>query len=352
MSQGREPSNRSPPLVVEAAEILQKLTTSRLATLLFISDDEIESQTEMADILDISTSTISTHLQKLENLPMALVVRRQQYEITSAGEDVLGLFVRTFNHLGKNLRDINWGDPADRDDIGDFLAPLPTSRSIVPFLVLHSVSQHSTVEDQISIFAPSQSVRVKAVVADVKSRQEERGETATRKQVRSMLGRFEEAGVIEFNDQDFKLTERGKEQAKLFEQLIELIENSRAADSSKSAELDSSASTDNTERDEQQLGLNKFSTSGLVDNTHSDEPTIVPAYCMSSAEEASEGTQSQLTPVLPLHPTATVGELADQLSRIARKHGDDTQLKLYWTESKSDASSDADRSSEYSQPQR
>lgn len=351
MSQGREPSNHSSPVVVEAAEILQKLTTSRLATLLFISDDTIESQTEMANILDISTSTISSHLKKLENLPVSLVVRRQQYEITSAGEEVIGLFVRMFNHLGKNLRDIDWGVPADRERIGDILAPLPTSRSIVPFLILHSVSQHSTVEDQISIFAPSPSVLVQDVVADVKSHQEERGETATRKQVRSMLSRFEEAGTIEFNDQDLILTEEGKEHAKLFEQLIEVIEDSRAADSRESAGLDPSASTDNTGQDGQQLGLTRFSTSGSVDDTHSDEPTIVPAYCMT-AEEAGEETQSQLTPVLPLHPTATVGELIDQLSRIGRKHGDDAQLKLYWSEFTSDASSEANRSNECSQPQR
>lgn len=351
MSQGREPDNHSAPLVVEAAEILQKLTSSRLATLLFISDGEIETQTEMADILDISTSTITTHLQKLENLPMSLVVRQRQYEITPAGERVIGLLVRMFNRLGKDLRDVDWGDPTDREHIGNLLAPLPSSRSIVPFLVLYSVSQHSSVDGQISIFAPSKSVRVKDVVTDVKSRQEERGETATRKQVRSMLGRFEEAGAIEFDDQDVILTDKGKEHAKLLEQFIELIEDSRATDSSESTGLDPSASTNNTEQGDQQLGLKGFYTDGLEDDTHSSEPTIVPAYCVSSADESIEGTQSQLSPVLPLTPTTSVEELADQIHRIGRKYGDDVQLKLYWTEL-SDAASDADRNNECSQPQR
>lgn len=349
MSQDSESSNHSVHVIVEGGEMLKRLTPSRLATLLFISDDEIETQTEMADILDISTSTITTHLQKLENLPVSLAVRQQQYEITRAGEEVIGLLVRMFNRLEENLHDVDWGDAADRDHIGKLLAPLHKFRSIAPFLVLYSIGYHSTVEGRIGIFAPSQSVRVKDVVADVRSWQEERGETATRKQVRSILSRFEDFGVVEIDGEEVTLEEKGEEQAKLLEQLIELIEDSRATEAGESPP--SSTQQDSEPMDTQpttvaatddigcQLGFEEFYEREKEVDTD-DNPIIVPAYRVSSPD-------NEQSSVLPLTPTMTAEELDTQTTSIRREYGDDAQLELFWT-TLSSKTVDSDRSNDCS----
>lgn len=367
MIQDSAPNGHPVQTVVEAGQILQKLTPARVATLLFVADGEMEKQTEMADVLDISRSTITNHLQKLEDLPVSLVVRQRKYEITPIGEEILGILVRMFNRQEENLHDVDWGDPAERNHIGDLLAPLHSTRSVVPFFALYSVAQHSTVEDKVNIMAPTQPVQVKIVVDDVKSWQTGRGETATRKQIRSMLGRFEEAGSVEINDHELILTNQGKEHAKLLEDFVEAIESSRAADSSRdlspeSTDQDSTPSdtqaepstmSKNTERGSQQLSLKGFHPNEVDDAGGSDAGTTVPAYGVSSAKESSDRTQSnpQLSSALLLTPTATVAELTDQLNRIGRAYGDDAQLELYWAELASESDADSDRDDKHPQPQ-
>lgn len=367
MIQDSAPSGHPVQTVVEAGQILQKLTPARVATLLFVADGEIEKQTEMADVLDISRSTITNHLQKLEDLPVSLVVRQREYEMTPIGEEIVGILVRMFNRLGENLHDVDWEDPAERKHIGNLLAPLHSTRSVVPFFVLYSVGQHSTVEDKINIMAPSQPVQVGIVVDDVKSWQKDRGETATRKQIRAMLGRFEEADSLEITDRELILTDQGKEHAKLLEDVVETIESSRAADSNEDSSLESthqdststdtqaepSPATNTTERGSQQLSLKGFHPNEVDDAGGSDAGTTVPAYGVSSAKESSDRTQSnpQLSSVLLLTPTATVAELTDQLNRIGRAYGDDAQLELYWAELASESDTDSERDDKHPQPQ-
>lgn len=363
MSQDSERERRSANIIVEAGKILQRLKPPRLAVLLFITNDEIETQTEMADILDVSSSTITTHLQKLENLPVSLTEKRRTYKITPAGDTVLGYYAQMLNRLGKNLRTVNWDNETDRDQIGELLAPLHNSRTIVPFLVLASIARHSTVEGRIGIFAQPQPVNVKDIIADVKEWQEERGETATRKQVRWLLGRFEEAGTISFDDgkNEVRLEDDGKEHAKLLEQVIELIEDHRKesesgrrrpTEASSSLTQQDSASTRPQTIDQRtdagrnvgpQLGLQGFYEGGQEIES-AENPTIVPAYGVASSNS------EESPPVLALTPTVTAEDLAAQTERIRREHGDDTELKLFWT-TLSPETRDTDRTNERSQTQ-
>jgi hypothetical protein len=356
MPQDSEPDSRSVDVIVEAGEILQKLTPARLATLLFITDDEITTQTEMADLLNVSPSTITTYLQNFANLPMPLTVRRNEYTITPAGDAVIGFLRRMTDRLGEGLQEIDWTDEADREEIGESLSPLNATQTIIPFFILYSLSQRSTIDGQISIFAPTKPVHVRDIVSDVKQWQEERGKSASRKQVRSMLGRFEHFGAVTIDVEEVILEDTGKEQAKLLEQLIELIEDSRATETGESPSSPQQASepTDTqpataaaTGDRGPQLGLESFYEGSEIDPA--DNPTIVPAYGISSPNEQS-------STILPLTPTMTAKELDTQVARIRREHGDDAQLELFWTtiSSKSetaDADRNNDRSNERPQPQ-
>lgn len=359
MSRDSKPDSRS-AFLIEVSEILQNLSPSSFATLLFLTDDDIETQAEMADVLDISPSTVSTYLQSLEKLPLPLTKRGHQYKITPAGDTVIEYLDSMFGYLGEDLSAVDWGDEDDRKQIGELLAPLHNSRSIVPFFVLYSIGQRSAVGGRLDRFVSPQSVQLKEVVSDMKEWQEERGKSGTRKQVRSMLNRFKEYGTIEFDGETIKLEEKGQEHVRLLDQLIDLLEEDASAESSEDTSSIASPSTQQstgirseestellTDRAGLQLGLQRF-YSEQEDTDRSELSTLVPAYCVSSSNNEKEGTRSPST-VLPLTPTTSVEDLADQIHRIGREHGN-VQLELFWTELPSE-SPDAD-SSERSQLQR
>lgn len=340
MSRDSELELRPAHLIVEAGEILRKLTPSRLATLLFVMDDDIETQTEMADILNLSSSTITTDLQTLANLPLSLVQKSgTQYSITSDGKQVIGYFDRAIGRLGGNLDldNVNW--VTDTEEIEDRLDPLHNSRSSMPFFVLESVSERSDLSD-------TQNVRVTDIVADVDHWQQERGKSATRKRVRWMLGRFEEAGAIDINDQ-VTLEEKGQEHAKLLGQLIELLEDEQADTSTESptsslsptqqdattgtAPTEQSTGIDNAGRAEPQSEQQRFTTGGKAVADTGEYLPIVPAYRLSPQSDKGRSRSRGSPPVVPLASTTTIAELIDQLTRLGREYGDDTELKLDWT---------------------
>lgn len=359
MSRDRELGSRL-ELLPEVSEILQKLSPSRFATLLFLTDDTIETQAEMAGILGISPSTVSTYLRSLEDLPLSLTKRGRQYKITSAGDTVIELFNSMFSHLNEDLSAIDWGDKDDKERIGELLSPLHTSRSIVPYFVLYSIGHRSAVEGRLDRFVTPRPVPIEDVIDDVKTWQEQRGKSSTRKQIRGAINRSEEYGTIEIDDRTIKLEDKGEEQVRLLDQLIDLLEEDSPAESSEDTSSTSSPSTQQsmgilsdlspetaTNRAGLQLGLQSFH-SEQEDHDHSELSTLVPAYCISSLNDEKEGTRSPST-VLPLMPTTSVEDLADQIHRIAREHGN-VQLELFWTDLPSE-SPDAD-SVEQSQLQR
>lgn len=360
MSRDSASGNHSADVIVEAAEILQKLTPPRLATLLFLTDDSIETQTEMADILDVSTSTITTYLQTLENLSLSLTKRGRQYKITSAGDSVIELFNSMLGYLDEDLSAIDWGDEDDKEQIGELLSPLHTSRSIVPYFVLYSIGHRSAVEERLDRFVTPKPVPIEDVVDDVKKRQEQRGKSSTRKQIRGAINRSKEYGTIEVDDETIKLEDKGQEHICLLYRLIDLLEEDASAESSGDTSSISSPSTQQsidirsdispgtaTNRAGLQLGLQSFS-SEQENAEHSELSTLIPAYCISSSNGEKDGTRSPST-VLPLMPTTSVEDLADQIHRIGREHGN-VQLELFWTELPSESS--APDSNERSQLQR
>jgi DNA-binding MarR family transcriptional regulator len=344
MSGDSELDNRS-ALLVEAGEILQMLTPSRFATLLFVSDNDIETQAEMADILGISPPTVSTYLKSFEDLPLSLTKRERHYKITPAGDTIIELLDSMLGHLGKDLNTVDWGDEGEREQINELLAPLHNSRSMVPFFILYGIGQRSAIGERLDRFVSPQSVQFKDIIADVKQLQAERGQSSSRKQVRGMLARFEKFDTIEFDGENIKLEEKGQEQVRLLERLIDLLEEDETDESSEdtspssssSTQLDSSTarpwttdqSPDAAERIGPQLGLKGFYESRQEDVGASEEAlTIVPAYCLSPPN--SEGhSQSQPSAVLPLTPTTSVEDLANQITRLGREYGN-AQLELYW----------------------
>lgn len=359
MPRDSDSDNRS-ALLVEAGEILQKLSPSRFATLLLVSDDDIETQAEMADMLGISPSTVSTHLQSLEDLPLSLTKRERQYKLTPAGDTVIELLDSMLGHFGKDLSTVDWRDRDEREHIGELLSPLHNSRSAVPFFILYSIGQHSAVGGRLDRFVSPESVQVKDVVADAKQWQEERGKSGTRKQVRSVLKRFGDYNTIEFDDETITLKDKGKEHVRLLERLIDLLEEDETVESSGDTSSIPSPSTQQTSGTQSeiptelttgriglQLGLQRF-IDEQEDAGNSELPTIVPAYCISSSDGADEEARSPST-VLPLTPTTNVEDLADQIHRIGREYGN-VQLELFWTELSSEMSTT--NSSERSQLQR
>lgn len=328
MSRDSEPANHSVHVIVEAAEILQKLTPQRLATLLFVSYEDIDTQTEMADILDISTSTVSTYLQIFEDLPLSLATKgRTHYTITNDGEEVLDLLDETLDRLGVDLTTVSWDEDAS-EQIGDALAPLHGSRNAIPFLVLHSLGTRSTVGERIDRHGSPKSVRIKDIVDDVNSHQKDRGKNATRKQIRWMLGRFEEFGALEFDGKEaVRLTDQGQEQAVLLENLLQLLEDDSADSSEETTSsqtqqdraIKSRSLTDPTQQ------FNRRDVSGISERSRgiSQSPTVVPAYCLSSTGD--EDSQ----PVFPIPPTTTVEDLIEHITRLAELDGD-VPLELHW----------------------
>ena len=334
------------PFLVEAGEILQKLKPMRIATLLYISDDEVETQTEIADILGISRATVTTHLQLLADFPRPLTVREQEYRITSDGDAVIGFLDAMFRHLGLDLSAVDLSDKNVREEMDERLFPLHKTRSITPFLILYSLGQRSAVEERLDRFVSPSPVQLKNVLKDVKEWQERRGNTANRKQVRAMLNRFEEAGVIEWSDDEITLTDKGQEHVRLLEQVTDLFEegdfDESEASSTTSGQVTNSRSRPLNRTDTGGTGLpvSQRVESEEVDKSDSPSPALVPAYTLSPSDSETEETDSQSSPlVLALTPTARVDDLADQIERVSQKYGN-AQLELVWTNLRSEVSED------------
>jgi DNA-binding MarR family transcriptional regulator len=335
MSQDSESENRATQMIVEAGEILQKLTPPRIATLLFGADDEIETQGEIADILGCSPSTISTYYQTLEGLPLSLAAKgRTHYTITDNGEDVLDLLDEMLDHLGVDLVTLNWDEDAS-EQIGECLAPLHGSRNTIPFFVLHSLGTRSTVGERIDRHGTPEPVRIKDIVADVNLRQQDRGKTATRKQVRWMLGRFEDFGGLEFDGKEaVKLTDQGQEQAVLLEELLQLLTDDGDEETTTTSQTHTqqNRATRSDAMIDLAQQLNRTDVSELSGRTQyggSQLPTVVPAYCLASPSDKEAGEDDTHSPVFPIPPTTTVDELTEHINRLAELDGD-VSLELNW----------------------
>lgn len=296
--------------IVKAGEILQTLKPSVIGTLQFVRNDTFETQAEIATALDCSSSTVTTYLQSLANIPLPLVTKQgTQYSVTDAGNSVIDLLDRMLRGFDVRLNSIDWETSEEQEQLETLLEPLHNSRSAIPFFLIDAIGSHRSGDD-----APD--LPVGPIVADVKAREEDRGQSTTRKQVRWTLGRFDDADVIDLEDNagEFSVTEKGCEHVWLLNQFTELVADRTTGsivEPSGGARSVSDAShgiPDMHPPERQQIDTDQ---------------TITPTYCLGFEDDLPD-------PVMPLPPTTTVDDLLEQLQDIKREQGGDTALELHW----------------------
>lgn len=118
------------------------------------------------------------------------------------------------------------------------------------------------------------------IVADVKNWLDD---SITRKQIRSRLNKFKEAGSVEINGQEATLSEKGLEQCRLLDQVMQM-----------------------------------FTSTDLPENN--DESRATAVY------------QSDDGAVLPIPSSITVAELEQLATRFKQEHDSDVVLKLAFSQ--------------------
>ncbi len=296
--------------IVSAGKILQSLTPNRLATA-FFPDSDIETQRELASILDCSPTTVSNHLKTLSKLPIPIVVKDgSNYEITPEGRKILALLSETTETFGVDLYNIDWDDESDISAVSECLDPLHTSSSPLIFFVLYSIGCRSSVGTQFNLLYSSKKLKKSDIVADV-----EQYQTVTSKQVWYRLDQFDTAGSIKFAGQEITLTDKGEEQIRLFEQILKFVKrHSEISRETTDPPAESSIA------DISQSAHEECQT-GIVVNLDGDSTaaSLNPAYCVDDE------------PMLTLSSSMTVEELAQKVGILGQELGADQTLDLQWT---------------------
>jgi hypothetical protein len=302
-----ERTERETKSIIEAGEIIQHLTATRLATLAVL--DGHDTQLEMADALGCSSSLVSKHLTTLSNLPTP-IVDRPDNTLTAVGAEVFGGVDSLLRRLGVSLDSIDWQDETEMAEVERCLAPLPAARGPLSFLVFHSIGVNNSVGERIDLLK-QEPVKLSTIVSDVRARQQRRGETVERKHVRRQLTKLVDAGSITFEDATITLTEEGKAQARFVEQIIQAVGNAHGDDlpARGPPTVDEQFVTSVPDQDD---GI------AITVDTASDKMSIVPEYRL--------GDKSVVT----LSNTITVGEFVEQAVRLREEYDEDTPLDLAW----------------------
>lgn len=352
-----DPSRRSTNVLVEAGEIYQTLYPTALASLLLVAEDKQYKQAEMADQIGCADSTVSKARQSLSKLPLPLLEKgTQQYSVTEEGRAVITLIDEMADRQDVPFRSVDWSNDDEKADVAELLGPLYDSVSTTPVFILDALGEYSNKDELLG--TPS-TVPIQNVVRDVDARREERGESATTEQVRTMLRRFADAGTVIFDgSDDCRLTDEGREQARLLDQLAQLIEKSNVT------EVDGDTSTASLRQDTQSSAPTRSSSSGtrrtgsianqimgrrfaggrssspVSENTPeplgidaTESLRILPAYCFFLGDDEHTTATSQsstLHAVLPI-THLTIGELADHVEQLVHEYGEETRLTPYWT---------------------
>lgn len=323
-------------VLVTAGEMMQKLSPIRLAILSYLADNDIETQNEMADALGVSPATVTTHLQLLSDLPRPLTIRKRKYEITHDGDAVIDLYYSLFNRLEEDFAAEDLLSEDGRETVEELLSPLHDTRSITPFLVLYSLgSYRSDGYESGSDYL----TQLKRVLADVKGWEEKRGKTASRKQVRRILQRFEDFDMIDFTGERIVLLGKGEDHVRLLEDVLELFESdndeselstvpqqpsyNRLTRNDTGGIDDSTARTQEGYRKEANRNRRKRE-SQKQDVADSALPAIVPAYRV-----VTDDSRSESSPIFPLTST-NVDEIADSIKHIKEQYGN-ARLELVRT---------------------
>lgn len=330
MAHSGDTPNRSTSVLEDAGEILRKLTPPTLATLLVVSEDSTCTQVDMADTIGVSRSSISKYLQTLSNLPLTLVTKRRnsRYTVTDDGKKVITLINEMVSSFDIDLHTLDWESDTAQEQVGACLAPLHGSRSDRTFFVLDALRVRS---GSVNPYATPSRVWIEDVVHDVNTR----SGNATTERVRQTLRRYVEAASIEFDDEYIILTDKGQDQAQVLDQLANQIEKQKEEeDASRIPSMDSieKPETGDLSGQMRRHGFHGGGQRAVVDPSASVShklPTIVPAYCLSSAAHEDTHTQSPL-PVLPL-AAMTIKELTDAVDRLSHEYNEDMRVEPYWT---------------------
>lgn len=331
MAHSDKTPDRSTGVLEDAGEILRNLTPPTLASLLVVSEDNTQTQVEMADTVGVSRSSISKYLQTLSNLPLTLITKQREsrYTVTDDGKKVITLINEMVSNVEIDLHDLDWESDAAQEQVGTRLAPLHGSRSDRTFFVLDALRVRS---GSVNPYATPSRVWVEDVVHDVNTRG-----NATSERVRQTLRRYDEADAIEFDGEYIKLIKKGQDQAQLLDQLAHQIEKQEeeedagripSADSSEQLEA---GSLSGQMRRHGFHGGGQRAVAGSSASVSHELPTIVPAYCLSSPHEDTSDTRTQSPlPVLPL-VAMTIGELTDAVARLPHEYNEDMRIEPYWT---------------------
>lgn len=257
----------STPVLALTAQILRTISPNKLGSLVLISNGAATTQTEIADAINRDQSTVSTYFQSLtvENAELSLVERpNQYYSVTETGEEVIELVI---NLSGIDLATIDWGSAVDKEQIGTFLSPLYTSRSVAPFFLLDSLRTRSGIA---SLQGTSRPVSIANVVRDVENRVHEMDETTSKKQIDQIVDRFATQNAITLDDDRLTLTKMGIKNVHLLHQLAKIVDRQVTSDTNaERASIDLAEVADRMRRDRIATAWSLETTDQrLVDDAH------------------------------------------------------------------------------------
>lgn len=270
--------------IANSGKIIQSLSASTIAALLFSIDDRIKYQKEIAERLDCTPAPVTTSLQSLEDLPIPLVEKRRQYQVTTAGEAVIALLDEHILQLGMDLCDIDWSNEEQKDQLNALLKPLQNSLSLRPFFILNA------------LYRASGEMTVDRIVEEVQKR-DDHSNAVSRRQIKGTLERFEKNEAVSFDTDSIALTEHGTKQGRMLNDFIDFSKQQHGDDEKGASDDEHSIET--------QIG----------------EELFIPAY-----RPHGNGTG----PTIPISSTTTVEELYQRVSEARQQCGGETELDLVW----------------------
>ncbi|WP_330633764.1 winged helix-turn-helix domain-containing protein [Halocatena halophila] len=248
------------------ASILRCLSSNTLATLALVQETPEITQSEIADELDRSQSTVSSyyHSLSLKPAPVSLVTKsKNRYVVSQIGEGVIDLITGALEQQG--FDDIDWTSQRYRKQVDDFLSPLCASRSEAPFFILDALGNRSGI---VTLGGNPDPVPFDRVVSDVVNRMQEQDTPTSKKQIGQILDRFEEEGVLACSGDRIYLEEKGISHAHLMGQLAKLID--RRVDHGKTSKsADSDDSWDGMDSIVNQLRRERIATAWSIENADS-----------------------------------------------------------------------------------
>lgn len=269
--------NHGTKTIEEVGEILKSLNPTSIAVLLFVMDDTIEKQVDMAAKLSCTSAPVSLSLQSLSQKSNPLVTKNRTYQITRTGQEVVARLDEMMLDLNINLCDIDWSSGTDKEEVDKVLRPLHNSRSMLPFHVLDSINDHTGSGGNAQIIA------VDDIVDDVRERTVGNEGSVSRRQVLHAINRFETDGAIDMDSNRVTVREKGNQQAWLYNRLFDFL------------------SDDGTKE------MN------------------IPVSAQEGTDEKSFQIPSRIT----------IGELSDHVQRLEEQYGRDEVLELHWSLKKS-----------------